>query len=97
MAGPLTVDIHSEYPFIPFTVSVCLRKRDGSSPPPGIHLAGTDPNNPWSCVIGRVEGTARYELSIALHPDIPPRLYYLRLRVANEYLVRNLDFTLEVR
>ena len=97
MAGPLTVDIHSEYPSIPFTVGICLRNRDGSPPPPGIYLAGTDPNEPWSCLIGRVEGTARYELFVALRPDIAPRIYYLRLQVANEYLVRNLDFTLEVR
>jgi hypothetical protein len=97
MAGPLIVDIHSEYPFIPFTVGICLRKQDNSFPPPGIYLAGTDPNNPWSCLIGGVEGTARYELLIALRPDVVPGIYRLRLQVANEYLVRNLDFTLEVR
>jgi hypothetical protein len=97
MAGPLFVDIRSEYPFIAFTVSICLRKWDDSSPPPGIYLAGTDPDNPWSCVIEGVQGTARYELFVALRPDIAPGIYHLRLRVANEYLVRNLDFTLEVR
>jgi len=96
-AGPLIVDVRSEYPFVPFTVSICLRNRDDSPPPPGVYLAGTDPDTPWSCVIGRVEGTTRYELFVALHPDIAPRIYHLRLRVANEYLVRNLDFTLEVR
>jgi len=96
MVGPLIVDIYSEYP-IPFTVSVCLRKQDNTLPPPGIYLMGTDPDNPWSCLIGSVEGSARYELPMAVRRDASPGIYYLRLRVANESFVRNLDFTLEVR
>jgi len=96
MVGPLVVDIHSEYP-IPFTVSVCLRRRDNSPPLPGIYLVGTDPDNPWSCLIGSVEGSARYELLMAVRHDVAPGIYHLRLQVANDSLVRNLDFTLEVR
>jgi hypothetical protein len=95
-AGPLIVDIYSEYP-IPFTVSVCLRKQDDSFPPPGIYLTGTDPGNPWSCLTGNVRETARYELLMTVRPDAAPGIYYLRLQVANEAFVRNLDFTLEVR
>jgi hypothetical protein len=94
--GPLVVDIDPEYS-IPFTVSVCLRKQDNTPPPPGVYLTGTDPDNPWSCLTGNVEGVTRYELPMTVRPDATPGVYYLRLRVANESFVRNLDFTLEVR
>ncbi len=97
MAGPLIVDIYSDYPNVPFTVSVCLRKQDGSLRPSGIYLTGTDPDNPWSCLTGNVEGTARYELPMTVRPDVLPGVYHLRLQIANEPFVRNLDFALEVR
>jgi hypothetical protein len=96
MAGPLIVDIYSEYP-IPFTVSVCLRKQDDSPPPSGIYLTGTDPDNPSSCLTGDVKGSARYELPITVRPDVTPGIYHLRLQLANESFARNLDFTLEVQ
>jgi hypothetical protein len=95
MAGPLVVNIRPEYP-TPFIASTCLRKRDNSDPPPGIYLTGTDPDNPWSCLMGRVEGTTWHEVFITVRHDVLPGVYYLRLRVANEAVVRNLDFVLEV-
>jgi hypothetical protein len=95
MAGPLVVDIYSEYP-VPFTVSVCLRRWDNSPAPSGIYLTGTDPDNPWSCLVGDIERTARYVLPIGVRRDVPLGVYHLRLQVANRAFVRNLDFTLEV-
>jgi len=96
MGGPLRVEITPEYPSR-FILTTCLRKRDDSFPPPGIYLVGTDPENPWSCLIGGAEGPTWYEVYLAVHPEVLPGVYPLRLQVGNETVVRRLDFTLEVR
>jgi len=96
VGGPLVVEITPEYP-TRFALVTCLRKRDDSFPPPGIYLVGTDPEDPWTCLIGGAEGPSWYEVYLAVRPEVPPGVYPLRLQVGNEAVMRRLDFTLEVR
>ena len=96
VGGPLVVEITPERP-TGFGLTICLRKRDNSLPPPGIYLVDGGPENPRDCLIGRVGGPTWYEVYLAVRPEVPPGVYPLRLQVGNEAVMRRLDFTLEVR
>jgi len=96
VGGPLVVEITPERP-TGFALAICLRKWDDSLPPPGIYLVDGSPEDPQDCLIRRVGEPTWYEVYLAVHPEALPGVYPLRLQVANEAIMRRLDFTLEVR